>query len=147
MPELQTNAVETIPSQGSPPTPTSQHHTSTTMPTYSLFPSSSQPPTTSTSTSTTHSPESVIPCRSTGAAGKHIFSQPPSWSCKPLPSPPLKEASIEKAEKADNSEDKGDGDDASSMITEVGGERETEGRVRKVVRGLREVLFGGGLKG
>jgi hypothetical protein len=116
------------------------------MPTYSLFPPSSKPPTTSTSTSTstTHSPEPALPYRSTGPAGKYIFGQPPSGSCKPLPLPPLKETEIEKA---DNSEDKGDGDDASSMITEVGGERETEGRVRKVVRRLRGVLFGGGLKG
>lgn len=98
-----------------------------------------------------HTPH--IPYRNTGAAGKRIFGQPPSWTRKPLPPFPFEKAGmpISSSSSSPSSESprtskfreddcgsvetQGDGTEALLESTGPdGGAR--EGRVRRVVKGF-----------
>lgn len=82
--------------------------------------------------------EPNIPYRNTGAVGKYIFGQPPSFTFKPLPPFPFEEEDEKQMERED---------DRDSMTTQVGdyesqieAETKKEGKIAKAVKNFSRKL-------
>ncbi|KZM18829.1 hypothetical protein ST47_g10041 [Ascochyta rabiei] len=96
---------------------------------------SSAPRSQQSTTMESHKPH--IPYRDTGAAGKCIYGQPPSWTFKPLPPFPFERVQTLETEPFD--------DDCHSMTTQTGEddarlEQKRESKVIKAVKNLSRKL-------